>query len=645
MARRDASSVPVPVGPAGLGETRGAVPSAVQTKHNAQDYGTVIAFAAAPGKAALDGAPGGNSYYAAAVLRHLDAMAGEEFGTVMRMIAQEVYLKTSGRQVPWINESLRQLLYFGGVPAPLAGEEGDLLAERRQLLVTIAALPDIERRQVERVAERGGVSLDAVYGMLRALGSEVPDDPAKLEEVLRAEAERFAKVLAEREVVDNPDPEIARLTALADGAEQEGLLTTANTLRERAKARFREIEPTLEMQQAAIDQRYIEGAAVFARSAETKALAFNHLAAAADYAEAFTRVERRDAQLAWRYKNAEVLALTDHGNYKGDNAALTRAIEAGRWALRIAEELGDREGQAATQNNLGNALRRLGERERDTTHLEEAVVAYRAALLEFTRERVPLRWGHTQNNLGVVLATLGLRNSDRVRLEEAIDAYRAALLEITRERVPLDWAATQNNLGNALGTIGERESGTAKLQEAVDAYRAALEERIRERVPLDWAHTQNNLGIALWRLGEREHGTARLEEAVEAYRAALMELTRERVPLHWAQTRFNLGRALAEIGDRESGAARLKEAVTAYRATLEEYTRERVPLGWARTQVHLGNTLTEIGRRSARRAAAEEGRDAIAAAWEVYQESGYSQYDAYFQQRISEIDDMLAAME
>ena len=76
-------------------------------------------------------------------------------------------------------------------------------------------------------------------------------------------------------------------------------------------------------------------------------------------------------------------------------------------------------------------------------------------------------------------------------------AYRAALQERTRERVPLDWAMTQNNLGIALQRLGERESGTARLEEAVAAYRAALEEWTRERVPLEWATTQLDLGNAL----------------------------------------------------------------------------------------------------------------------------------------------------
>ena len=58
---------------------------------------------------------------------------------------------------------------------------------------------------------------------------------------------------------------------------------------------------------------------------------------------------------------------------------------------------------------------------------------------------------------------LGERESGTARLEEAVAAYREALQENTRARVPLDWARTQMNLGNALLSLGERESGTARL--------------------------------------------------------------------------------------------------------------------------------------------------------------------------------------
>ena len=111
--------------PAGLGETRGAalLPPADGKPPETENLGTVIAFSAEPGKPALDGDPTGNSPYAAAVLRHLSAMDGAEFGLVMRMIAEEVYLKTGGRQRPWMNESLRRLLYFGRAPPSRAASK------------------------------------------------------------------------------------------------------------------------------------------------------------------------------------------------------------------------------------------------------------------------------------------------------------------------------------------------------------------------------------------------------------------------------------------------------------------------------------------------------------------------------------------
>ena len=133
------------------------------------------------------------------------------------------------------------------------------------------------------------------------------------------------------------------------------------------------------------------------------------------------------------------------------------------------------------------------------------------------------------------------------RLAEAVAAYRLALEERTRERVPLEWARTQNNLGNALWALGERESGTARLDEAVAAYRAALEERTRARVPLDWALTQNNLGNALDTLGTREEGTGHLKEAVAAWELCLTVLDTAWHP-EWVQdVRSHRDKAEAEI--------------------------------------------------------------------------------------------------
>jgi tetratricopeptide (TPR) repeat protein len=125
----------------------------------------------------------------------------------------------------------------------------------------------------------------------------------------------------------------------------------------------------------------------------------------------------------------------------------------------------------------------------------------------------------TQHNLGTALSKLGEREAGTAHLEEAITAYRNALLERTRERVPLQWVMTQNNLGTALLRLGEREAGTAHLEEAVAAYRKALLERTRARVPLQWAGIQNNLVIALQSLEKHGNRTtsSRLWWGLRAY--------------------------------------------------------------------------------------------------------------------------------
>ena len=147
--------------------------------------------------------------------------------------------------------------------------------------------------------------------------------------------------------------------------------------------------------------------------------------------------------------------------------------------------------------------RTLGERESGTARLEAAVAACRAALEEYTRDRVPFQWAETESNLGKALEALGERENRIALLEDAVTAYRAALEEYTRDRVPFRWAETESNLGDALEALGERESGTARLTEAVAAYRTALEERARERGPVQWATSFGDQGVAMMVIADR----------------------------------------------------------------------------------------------------------------------------------------------
>ncbi|MBZ9997576.1 caspase domain-containing protein [Mesorhizobium sp. BH1-1-4] len=596
---------PAPIGPAGLSEARGATPlKPPSDAAAAPSVGTVIAFAAEPGHAALDGSPGGDSPYAAALTKHLSAMSGEEFGTVMRMVAQEVYLKTNGRQRPWINESLRRLLYFGKAPTEPTGDDGDILKERRQLLLTIAALPDADRKQVETTAADRGVPMDALYGMLKTLGAGTPKDPAELDKLLRDQADRLKSIMAERAALRSADPEIVRLSGLSQAAIGEGALSTAISLNERAKSRLKMLVSTLDETEANLKQRRMEAADVYARSAQAYGLNSDYLEAASDYEQAFGQVERWDDTLALQYKGGEVLSLTDHGRYKGDNDALLGAISAGKDLVGIASRLKDQGSLAKARLNLGNAYQTLGKRKGDAGQLRLAVAAYRTALEGLPREQSSQDWALAQNNLGATLSNLGELETGTATLQEAVTAFRAALEVRTRQTAPLDWAMTQTNLGNALAEFGEREAGTDHLEQAAAAFRAAGEELTRDRAPLYWAQVQTNLGITLYALGERETGTAHLEESAAVLLAALEERTRDRVPLEWAKTQMSLALAWTELGHRKRDANQLRAAVAAYRAALEEYSADRAPIDWATTQAGLGNAFRYLGQEQPNAAAA-----------------------------------------
>jgi tetratricopeptide (TPR) repeat protein len=333
------------------------------------------------------------------------------------------------------------------------------------------------------------------------------------------------------------DEALARARSLVDvgrsGLAQEALRKAAEAMRHEEEERR---------------ERYVAGITVLYNRARDIALAaYDGVAAADQIVNLAEAIHGANIAMVARSLDAEAATLYEYGRDRGSNVHLAALIALRRKLLDVSSSDDER---GIAHHNLGTALQTLGARESETSRLEEAVAAYRAALEERTRNRVPIDWAATQNNLGDALWILGERESGTARLEEAVTAYHAALEERRRERAPLEWATTQNNLGNALWALGRRGSGTALLEKAVAAYRAALEERSRDRVPLQWAGTQNNLGKALWILGERERGTARLEEAAAAYEAALEVFVSARTDYYIDVCRNNWNRTQALLAER-----------------------------------------------------------------------------------------------
>src|SRR5262249_13156182 len=195
-------------------------------------------------------------------------------------------------------------------------------------------------------------------------------------------------------------------------------------------------------------ERYIAGVrALYERARDIALASYDGVAAADAIVLLAEAIYGANTEMVARSLNSEAATLYEYGRDRGSNVHLIALIILRRKLLDAASSDDER---GIAQDNLGSALWTLGERESGTTRLDEAVAAYRDALKERTRERVPLDWAMTQNNLGSALWTLGEREGDTARLEEAVAADRDALKERTRERVPLQRAATQNKLCTAV---------------------------------------------------------------------------------------------------------------------------------------------------------------------------------------------------
>lgn len=607
-----------PIAAGGLTVVRGAVSMTSNSAAN-DNLGSVVGFAAEPGKPALDGEAGKNSPYAAALIRHLTAMKGAEFGQVMRMVTEEVYLNTKTQQRPWINESLRRFLYFGVAPEEPTGADGQITGERRQLLLTIADLPDVKRAQVETVALQDGVPLDALYGVLRAMGDDkTPENPEELNKALEQQAGVLKKLLSDRDALRSDDPQTQTLLASADRAIDEGAIQTARSFLDQAVERVEATRDVVDDAEALIKQKRIADAAIYAKRAEASTLVFEYAAAASDYAKAYDLIEKWDEKLRWNYKNLQAESLGKQGQAHADAAALDAAIAAYQQVIDSIPRSDDGRDLAITNNNLATIYETMGDRATDFEALNKALELYRGSLAYFEKTADWVNWSAAQNNIGNVLSKLGARQGDNALIEESIAAHRSALARRDPEKNAYDWSSSQNNLGLALYTLGERRGGGTLHDEAEAAYRQALTSWTKEKHPAEWAMAKNNLGNTLNAIGNERADTARFDEAAQAFRDALTVRTRANSPVAWASSQLNLGTSLYYAAKFSPSTASLQEASDALAAALEVFTRENLPLDWASVTNNRGSVLQLLGQRSMDAGLVQQSVDEFASTREVY---------------------------
>ncbi len=140
--------------------------------------------------------------------------------------------------------------------------------------------------------------------------------------------------------------------------------------------------------------------------------------------------------------------------YREDHYA--QALVEFRAALDLARSSRDAVGEAQAQNDLGNALRRIGD-------YRAALEAYLASLaLKRTQPGAPL--GPILNNLADLYVDLGESDTALARYREAIAAHR-------RDGRPLDAAHSSESLARLLAGRGEPAAARAALEEALQIDR------------------------------------------------------------------------------------------------------------------------------------------------------------------------------
>jgi tetratricopeptide (TPR) repeat protein len=159
---------------------------------------------------------------------------------------------------------------------------------------------------------------------------------------------------------------------------------------------------------------------------------------------------------------------------------------------------------AAGNENLAKTLTRIGEQEKSTEKLSEAVAAYKNALTEFSKARSPSHWASIHLELSYILWIIGERTHDTKPLRESVVAGNDALSVFTLTDFPREFAGVQKNLGNTLTAIGALENNVGMTNAGIAAYNKSINAFIQVKDKNEEELTRRNLEITMARMKQTQ---------------------------------------------------------------------------------------------------------------------------------------------
>lgn len=301
---------------------------------------------------------------------------------------------------------------------------------------------------------------------LDALRSQKFQIQAQIVKAEQQVSELAGAIAARQDYASSLDQKIAELVVRQEAASSRLLLAEREVASQRLAAEDLEgIKNEGSDEQAAPALTEVTRAATTVETAEAK----KAIIPAADVSADDSPDEDRSKGL-YRFRNLSV--------EKGTGGPAPTADDKVILAARSDEAKEDEfapDRWAKTQYELGRSLMIRGERNSGTRELSEAVLAFRAALGEWSKGDDSLRWSAVQNDLGYALALLGQRQGHVGTLEQAAGTCREALSAIDRDQSPMLWATAQYNLGLALSAMATIKSDMTLWQNAIKALQLSAE--------------------------------------------------------------------------------------------------------------------------------------------------------------------------
>ncbi|NGM46817.1 caspase family protein [Rhodobacter sp. SGA-6-6] len=476
--------------------------------------GVLFAFAAAPGETAADGNDG-NSPFTSALLRHFGTK-GVELKSALTLVQQDVYDRSRGKQLPYIESGLAELVFISG--------EGDL-PERDQLLMAMASITPELRQEVEAVAAAHDMPLAPLYAALISadLGSQTAEDRQRLLQEAAASYAQFQQGLVK---YASSDPRVAELRAKAEEQLALGATAAARELITEAAAIDAQARESLQENIAELTANLVERTVSEATSHVLNAnaaktdlrydLAIEDLTKAAElYASVKDGLADRDTKFAY---NDVLRDLGDLQVLAGNtNAALgiylTRSEFAEAQVAANPADFGWSRELVWAMNSVGVVLQQQG-------YLREAEEAYTRAYEVTAKQNVDtpndlLLMRDLEvalNKLGDVRFALNDLNGALLAYQEGLGISQS-LLDQDPESILYnqDVSISHERIGDVLVAMGDRAA-------ARDAFDVSLmiSKKLADKYPDDM-EIRRNLSVSYERLGDTMQAEGDLDAALAAF--------------------------------------------------------------------------------------------------------------------------------